>query len=150
MEANGNITSMPGVGTLAYENSAKPYQVTMLTPTGTAVPIREQSVTYTSYQRPNTISEDGITASFAYNSAGDRVKMDVKQGTTALLTRYYIGGQYELDTQTNTERLYLGGDAYSAPAIYVKEGTTSGKVYYICRDYLGSITHIANSDGSLK
>ena len=67
--ANGNITSMPGVGTLAYENSAKPYQVTMLTPTGTAVPIREQSVTYTSYQRPNTISEYGITASFAYNSA---------------------------------------------------------------------------------
>ena len=139
-----------GVGTLAYENSAKPYQVTMLTPTGTAVPIREQSVTYTSYQRPNTISEDGITASFAYNSAGDRVKMDVKQGTTALLTRYYIGGQYELDTQTNTERLYLGGDAYSAPAIYVKEGANNWKVHYICRDYLGSITHIANSDGSLK
>ena len=24
------------------------------------------------------------------------------------------------------------------------------KVYYIFRDYLGSITHIANSDGSLK
>ena len=57
---------------------------------------------------------------------------------------------FRRDTKTNTERLYLGGDAYSAPAIYVKEGTTSGKVYYICRDYLGSITHIANSDGSLK
>ena len=148
--ANGNITTMPGVGTLEYKESSKPYQVTMLTPTGTAVPLREQNVSYTSYQRPNTISENGITATFAYNSAGDRVKMDVKQGTTALLTRYYISGQYELDTQTNTERLYLGGDAYSAPAIYVKEGTTSGKVYYICRDYLGSITHIANSDGSLK
>ena len=148
--ANGNITSMPGVGTLAYENSAKPYQVTMLTPTGTAVPIREQSVTYTSYQRPNTISEDGITASFAYNAGGDRVKMNVAQGATALLTRYYIGKQYELDTQTNTERLYLGGDAYSAPAIYVKEGANNWKVYYIFRDYLGSITHIANSDGSLK
>ena len=25
MEPNGNITSIPGVGTLAYENSAKPY-----------------------------------------------------------------------------------------------------------------------------
>src|SRR5690625_1915862 len=88
--ANGNITSMPGVGTLAYENSAKPYQVTLLTPTGAAVPIREQSVTYTSYQRPATITEDGITASFAYNSAGDRVKMEVKQGATDLLTRYYL------------------------------------------------------------
>ena len=53
-------------------------------------------------------------------------------------------------TQTNTERFYLGGDAYSAPAIYVKEGANNWKVYYIFRDYLGSITHIANSDGSSK
>ena len=148
--ANGNITQMPGVGTLAYGNTDKPYQVTMLTPTGTAVPVREQSVTYTSFQRPNTLTENGITASFAYNAGGDRVKMHVAQGATALLTRYYIGKQYELDAQTNTERLYLGGDAYSAPAVFVKENGSSWKIYYICRDYLGSITHIANSDGSLK
>ncbi|SEA53048.1 hypothetical protein SAMN05216331_1815, partial [Porphyromonadaceae bacterium KH3R12] len=70
---------MPGVGTLTYGNSAKPYQVTMLTPTGTAVPVREQSVTYTSYQRPNSITENGFNAAFTYNAAGDRVKMQVKQ-----------------------------------------------------------------------
>ena len=39
--------------------------------------------------------------------------------------------------------------SYPTPAVYVKEGKT-WKIYYICRDYLGSITHIANSDGSLK
>ena len=49
---------MPGVGTLAYGNTSRPYQVTMLTPTGTAVPVREQSVTYTSFQRPATIAEN--------------------------------------------------------------------------------------------
>ena len=58
---------------------------------------------------------------FTYNAGGERVKMQVTQGTTALSTRYYIGGRYESDTQTGTERLYLGGDAYSAPAVYVKE-----------------------------
>ena len=42
-----------------------------------------------------------------------------------------------------------GGDAYSAPAVYVKEAGL-WKMYYICRDYLGSITHIANADGTLK
>ena len=42
-----------------------------------------------------------------------------------------------------------GGDAYSAPAVYVKEAGL-WKIYYICRDYLGSITHIANADGTLK
>ncbi len=146
---NGNITQMPGVGTMAYENAAKPYQVTLLTPTESAVPMREQSVTYTSYQRPASITENGITATFTYNAAGDRVKMDVMQANTALLTRYYLGGQYELDAQSGVERLYLGGDVYSAPTVYVKEAG-NWNIYYICRDYLGSITHVANADGSLK
>ncbi len=47
--------------------------------------------------------------------------MDVMQANTALLTRYFLGGQYELDAQSGVERLYLGGDVYSAPAVYVKE-----------------------------
>ncbi|PRD47252.1 RHS repeat-associated core domain-containing protein [Sphingobacterium haloxyli] len=147
--ANGNITRIQGVGTMSYGNTAKPYQVTMLSPEGTAVPLREQSVEYTSFQRPSSIQENGVSASFVYNTDGDRVKMHVLNGTTPVLTRYYIGGQYELDATSNIERLYLGGDAYSAPAVYVKEAG-SWKIYYICRDYLGSITHIANADGSLK
>jgi hypothetical protein len=106
---------------MAYDNTAKPYQVTMLTPTGTAVPVREQSLTYTSFQRPATLAENGYNTIFTYNATGDRVKMNVMQANTALLTRYYFGGQYELDAQSGVERLYLGGDVYSAPAVYVKE-----------------------------
>jgi len=147
--ANGNITRIQGVGTLGYGNTTKPHQVTLLTPEGTAVPLRNQNITYNSSQRPTNISENGLNASFIYNSDGNRVKMHVVNGTAPLLTRYYIGGQYELDATTNTERLYLGGDAYTAPTVYVKEAG-SWKIYYICRDYLGSITHIANADGSLK
>ncbi|TYR37429.1 endonuclease [Sphingobacterium phlebotomi] len=146
---NGNITRIQGVGTMNYDNIDKPYQVTMLNPEGTAVPLREQNVAYTAFQRPSSIEENGVIASFVYNADGDRVKMHVVNGTTPVLTRYYIGGQYELDATSNIERLYLGGDAYSAPAVYVKEAG-SWKIYYICRDYLGSITHIANADGSLK
>ena len=47
------------------------------------------------------------------------------------------------------EKRSLGGDAYSAPAVYVKEGGGSWNIYYICRDYLGSITHMVNAAGSL-
>ena len=146
---NGNITQMPGVGSMAYGNTAKPYQVTALSPTGGAVPIREQQVSYTSFQRPNSITENEVTASFVYDTEGNRVKMNIAKGSTPLLTRYYLDNCYEIDAQQNVERLYLAGDAYSAPAVYVKENG-SGKIYYICRDYLGSITHIANADGTLK
>ncbi|WP_185210780.1 FG-GAP-like repeat-containing protein [Sphingobacterium mizutaii] len=147
--ANGNITRIQDVGTMSYGNSGKPYQVTTLSPEGSAVPLRNQSIAYTSFRRPSTIEENGITASFTYNASGNRVKMHVVNGTTPLLTSYYIGGQYELEATSNVERLYLGGDTYSAPAVYVKEAGT-WKIYYICRDYLGSITHIANADGTLK
>ena len=43
--------------------------------------------------------------------------------------------------------MYLGGDYYSAPAVYVKEGQGSWQLYYICRDYLGSITHVTTGSG---
>ena len=151
---------MPGVGTMEYGNSAKPYQVTMLTPAGDEAFSKYQTISYTSFQRPLSIGETvqpnpyqpGMVTTFAeftYNAAGDRVKMNVTKGGTALLTRYYIGKQYELDVENSIERLYLGGDAYSAPAVYLKEAGV-WKIYYICRDYLGSITHVANADGSLK
>ncbi|MCL2074767.1 MAG: RHS repeat-associated core domain-containing protein, partial [Marinilabiliaceae bacterium] len=45
------------------------------------------------------------------------------------------------------QKLYLGGDFYTAPAVYVNEGGISGtwQLYYIIRDCLGSITHIRNA-----
>ena len=97
------------------------------------------------------MTEGGRSAAFTYNGDGARVKMNVSDGATSVLSRYYIGNQYELDVTPNgtTERLYLGGDAYSAPAVYVKEGSGTWTFYNIGRDYLGNITHIATSDGTL-
>ena len=147
--SNGNITQMPEVGSLAYENIAKPYQVTELSSIGFPVLIKDQQVTYTSFQRPDSITQNDTSASFVYDAEGDRVKMNIAKGATPLLTRYYIDNQYEIDAQQNMERLYLGGDVYSAPAVYVKENNV-WKIYYICRDYLGSITHVINTTGTLK
>ena len=148
-DIKGNITNHTAVGSFAYENTDKLYAVTAVTPYGTAIPLREQNITYNGMQRPATIGENGYTATFTYNDAGSRLKMHLSHNGTTQLTRYYIGGQYELDSETGMERLYLGGDAYSAPAVYVKEAG-NWKIYYICRDHLGSITHVINADGSLK
>ncbi len=52
---------------------------------------------------------------------------------------------------SSKEILYVGGDAYSAPAVLViPELDNPWKLYYICRDYMGSITHVVNANGSLK
>lgn len=42
----------------------------------------------------------------------------------------------------------MGGDAYSAPAVLIKKNG-SWNLHYICRDYLGSITQMTDSNGTL-
>ena len=150
--SNGNILSMTGVGSMSYGDSQHPYQITSLTPSQNGlVPTRQQNVSYTSYNRPALLTEGGRSAAFTYNADGDRVKMNVSDNTGNVLTRYYLGGQYECDLTTSgtKERLYLGGDAYSATMVYQRENSGSWTAYNIGRDYLGSITHIATTNGTL-
>ena len=148
---NGNIISIEDVGELAYMDSGHPYRVTQLALTGDAVPAAPQSIIFTSYQRPAQITESGRNAAFTYNGAGGRVKMYLAEDAENILTRYYIGDRYELDVTPdgNTERLYVGGNAYGAPMVYVRENDSDWTLYNIGRDYLGSITHIATADGNL-
>ena len=147
---NGNINAISGVGTMAYTNTSRPYEQTTFTPDPGVDP-GDYIVTYTSFDRPNIIStSDVTTASFTYNTDGDRVKMKVLYDSDLVITRYYIGGCYELDiTDDGTvERLYIGGDAYSAPVVLQKE-SGPWTFYNIGRDYLGSITHITTNNGTI-
>ncbi|MDH6344166.1 RHS repeat-associated protein [Parabacteroides sp. PFB2-12] len=88
-------------------------------------------------------------ATFTYDGSGSRKKMQVKRSATTILQRYYLGDRYEADVASGVtkQRFYIGGDAYSAPAVYVNQGS-SWILYYICRDYLGSITQITSDSGS--
>ncbi len=148
---NGNIRSISGVGSMTYGDASHPYQITGFDPESSdLISNNEQVITYTCYGRPSRLDEGGRSASFTYNGEGNRVKMYITNGSNMVLTRYYIG-EYELDrTASGTkERLYLGGDAYSAPMVYVKENSGKWNLYNIGRDYLGNINIIAKSDGQL-
>jgi RHS repeat-associated protein len=66
-------------------------------------------------------------------------------------SRYYFGTSYEKDVPASgstTERLYVGGSACNAPAVYIRTGSGTWTLNYIHRDNLGSITAITNSSGS--
>jgi RHS repeat-associated protein len=174
-DGTGNIASKSNVGNNFLYNS-RPYALTGLTLTNSSVmPSAKQSVSYTSFDRPDVISEEGNdpSASFTYNGRGERIVMKTvmtssiqprpvvyEERNMDYLRRIYFLDCYEFDTKTrgsgklsillgNKEKLYLGGDFYSAPAVYVKENSGNWNIYYICRDYLGSITHITDSSGSV-
>ena len=54
----------------------------------------------------------------------------------------------ETEGGTTKEYTWIGGDAYSAPVVAVKEGSTTS-YYYLLRDYLGNITHQVNTANSV-
>ena len=146
----GNIMEKSDVGIFHYDENL-PYAVSEINAMKNTIPLRVQSISYNSLTRPATIQENNCLATFNYNGGGERTKMTLHKNDTLQLTKYYIGNQYESQSGLagNKELLYLGGDPYSASSVYVKENG-EWNMYHICRDYLGSITHILDSDGNIK
>ena len=170
-DSKGNITTKSDVGSYSYGLSDKPYILTAIPSSSDLVSSKEQTVEYTSFGRPLTIKEGSSCFEFDYNADLERI-IRVSKGITAYTpTDYYLGGFYHGSTtpfadviSTSTistasvespsilgECIYLGGDYYDAPAVFVNSATIGySDTYYILRDYLGSITHLVKSSGVLK
>lgn len=159
----GNILAKKDVGGYFYNNKLKPYAITTVEQTGVdVIPSGTQKIAYTSFGRPLKISEDIISplhvnqfeATFEYNYKHERCFMYIAQNTIEEhLRRYYLGDCVEVDKESvyaekTISKLYLMGDYYSSPAVYLVENKTS-KIVYILRDMLGSITHVVDSNGDL-
>ncbi|MBO4584989.1 MAG: hypothetical protein J5675_00095 [Bacteroidales bacterium] len=151
-DIKGNIVINAGVGTMTYPDSNHPYRVERLNASSASVTRpNAQLATYTAYDRPATVSDIPQITSFTYNADYDRVKMQTSVYSTSISKKYYIGGRYEREetTSSTTERLFVGGDAYSAPMVLQKTGSGNWTPYVIGRDYLGSITHVVTTSGTL-
>jgi len=139
----GNITAKSDVGSFEYDNN-KPYAIVgaTLAVAQNAQFTEPQNVTYNALQLPVSITQGQDSVRFKYNSNGQRTTMQTDGGEN-----FYFSNKYEIIN--SKEILYLCGDAYSAPAAMVKQNDT-WQTYYIGRDYLGSITHIIDEDGTLQ
>ncbi|MGV8091909.1 MAG: RHS repeat domain-containing protein [Mangrovibacterium sp.] len=114
------------------------------------IPVATQAASYTSFGQVSTIDEGDYHAAFIYNSDDQRARMEVSQNGNTILTRWYGSSRYMKETAGSTTKEYtwIGGDAYSAPAVAVKEGTNT-TWYYLLRDYLGNITHQMDASGNV-
>ncbi|MCE4564663.1 VCBS repeat-containing protein [Maribellus sp. CM-23] len=151
--SNGNITTKSdlGPGIYTYGHATKPFAVTEINSGNQVIPSANQVATYNSFEQVSTIDEDDYHATFTYNSDNQRCKMLVTDLGSAVLTRWYVGSRYIKQTEgsTTTEYTWIGGDAYSAPVVAEKVGTTTN-YYYLLRDYLGNITHKVNTSNTVS
>jgi RHS repeat-associated protein len=164
----GRITNNE-LGQYQYTSSAKPYQNTSVFTTPTAntyYSTRQlQNVTYTAFKSPIKIEENGSEfITFGYNAMEQRNIMYYGNTNTNKLARpfrryYSADGSMEVKatfvagnttTPSTIEFItYVGGDAYSAPALVKSDGTTQS-YFYLHRDYQGSILAITNATGLVQ
>jgi len=150
--ANGNINTKSDIGTTAstYGTNAGPNALTTAYASNFVIPGYNQTASYNSLGKVNTISESDFSAAFIYNADHQRAKMDVTIRGANMLTRWYVGGSYMKETASGVtkEYTYIGGDAYTAPVAAVTQtGVTT--YYYLLRDHLGSITHQVNTSNTV-
>jgi hypothetical protein len=68
----GAITTKTDVGTMQYATSGKPYAISTINPATPATPPNTQTITYTSFDKISTISENDNTATFTYGIGNER------------------------------------------------------------------------------
>jgi RHS repeat-associated protein len=143
---------------------AKPYRNTALklSPEGQLEPrlMQLQTLTYNAFKAPTTIVQATYKTSFGYNDSQDRCVMYYGNSNANKLLRpyrkyYSADGTMEIKQSTIAGvttydfTTYIGGDAYSAPAIFrqTNNNVATAKIYYLHRDNLGSILAISNDLG---
>jgi len=163
-DARGRITENSLQGQYNYlGNSYQQHELELNPTAGLYYQSRSpQQISFNAFKKPVEIHETGHDRiSFQYNGALQRAHSYYGSEDADPLDRpyrrhYSEDGSVEItrDMLTNTTGFvfYLGGDAYSAPAIWkVEQNSTSldAQLYYLHRDYLGSILMITDSVGTV-
>jgi RHS repeat-associated protein len=163
-ENNGKIKNN-ALGTYRY-STAKPYQNTSikLTPEGLLEPglMQTQTIVYSAFKAPLSIVQGSQKAFFGYNFAQDRSVMYFGNSNTNKLLQpkrrfYSADGTMEITMTLATTTLpasyefttYIGGDAYTAPALARQQDNQTSSLFYLHRDHLGTILAITNSLGDV-
>lgn len=147
----GNITDKPPLTNMSYgASSSGPYAVTSANFTGDAIPSNTQDITYTAFDKINTISEGGSTLAITYGVNHERIKQIVLKNGDPYISKVYIGGLCEKITDDKGTRFnnFINGPK-GLFAIVVKQDDRQAKINYILNDHLGSLNCITDNTGQL-
>ncbi len=158
-DALGNITSKSDVGSYTYgQNGAGPHAVTQAgtntyayDANGNMISGGGRTIGYTSFNKPNVITEGGTTVTFTYGADKSRIVKAVGSKRTVYVGLGAEGNAlYERETEGSSVKhrhyIYAGGG--QAVAIHTDDGTTDS-MEYLHRDHLGSVEAITDVNGQV-
>ncbi len=137
----GNITQKTGVGSYAYDATPNRYAVTGLQPeAGQEALFPHQEVTYTSFDKLSTLSQDGKTLSVNYGIDRQRVMQTLSDGTTTRTKRYFTP-LYETVTENGvTKKLHYLTSSTGLFAIFATQSNGGSTMHYTLKDHQGNLT----------
>lgn len=154
---NGNIKSTSLGGDYTYNVSGKPHAVSGVNvPAGTTLPSPPSSLltssTFTSDNRIESMDNGTYRNEFIYGPSGNRFKVDHKQSKVLISSKIYVGScEFVLDNVgAITKKRTLIYAPTGICAVWEKEGSADGALYYIHTDYLGSWLAITNQNGVVE
>jgi RHS repeat-associated protein len=166
-DGRGRITNNSRLGDYSYDGNS--YQQSGLTNLSAFAKFyyqsrTQQQISYNAFKAPIAINEEGIEKiDFQYNGGLGRSHMyygntNADKTLRPYRRHYSEDGSMEITEDiANTETsfiFYLGGDAYTAPAVWKKKQVgstvTINGLYYLQRDHLGSIAMITDGSGNIE
>jgi RHS repeat-associated protein len=152
-DAAGNIASKSDVSSSAYVyDTGHPHAVKTAGSwsmsydnNGNMITRAGGSITWYSYNLPNSISYSGNSTQFFYNASHQRWKQVASySGTTE--TTHYVGGMLEIMTRGSNPTEYRHQiPAGSSTAVYTRRADGSTSTYYATSDHLGSSDLVMDS-----
>lgn len=151
---NGNMDLKSDVGELKYLNPKK-HLLTNLDPVDNSLFIGTEncSTEYTPFHKIKKITEGQYSLTFSYGPDEERIKTVLKKGTETILTKYFIGDNFEIEIyhkENNRKRelSYIYTDF--CVIINVRDSRyTNDSMFYVFTDHLGSFDKITNQNGAV-
>jgi RHS repeat-associated protein len=148
-EKDGNLVYKTDIGYMNY-TSTKPHAITQVDNDNGLIPTINQTITYTPFNKVNNIEEPyPVKVNIDYGPSQTRKKTTIIKIYSSTKERYY-SGLYEKEITGGNTREYCyiaGGDGLAA--VYITENGSSGSIYYIATDYLGSINMLIDNTGAI-
>ena len=150
-DASGNIMSKTGVGTYLYDAS-RPHAVSNAggieydyDANGNQISGDGRTITYTVFDKPDSITKDGDQVDFAYGVGNSRYQR-IDSGPTLQRTTLYLGSVERITEGSSTYyKRYLGGVAI---ATYYPS-TDTQNIAYLLKDHIGSIHTVLDEDAAI-